>query len=145
MASSKFSVSSPAYKQPVICKPAPPPILPFYPPLLLPSLQAMAQWTDLDPLNPVDVLASFRLHLDPAGPTYSGAHAPPGYKIELTLTRLADVSYWHALLQIQWRTDPPEEKQYVSVYVNVAKPFDTGFFGDVVIPTTDFRKVRVVE
>jgi hypothetical protein len=145
MASSKFSAAPPAYKQLAICKPAPPPFPPFFPPRLLQSVSAFARWTDLDPAATRNVALTFPLDLDAAGQAYSGSGKNADYQLELTITRLADPATWKGQLSMRFQDSPPESVTYPFITVDPNRPFDTGFFGDTVIPGVDFRLIRALE
>lgn len=145
MVSSKFSIRPPARKVPCIIHPTPPPELPRAPGELPLQLSAMAHWRDLDPLAPFDLAAYIDLWLVIGVPEYFGRSAALPAYLELSLVRTDPVGIWSFWFSRIVSGGGIETKVYHNIYVDPAKPFNSGYIGDVHLPGLDFRTIYVLE
>lgn len=142
---SKFSIRPPARKVPCIIHPAPPPDLPRGPGELPLQLSAMAHWRDLDPLLMFDLAAYIDLWWVIGLPKYFGrSPALPQY-LTLELERTDPLGIWTFTFTRTVGESGTETMVYPGIAIDPAKPFNSGYVGDVHLPGLDFRSIYVLE
>lgn len=142
---SKFSIRPPARKVPCIIHPTPPPDLPLAPGELPLQLSAMAHWRDLDPLDPIDLAAYIDLWKVIGSPAYFGRSPAAPHYLQLELLRTDPAGWWDFTFTIFEPDGTSGSMIYNNIFVDPAKPFNSGYVGDVHLPGLDFRTIYVLQ
>jgi len=141
--SSKFKPPATKANYPSWCKKGPD----FQPIMIIDgwptTLQAYANWTDLDPLKPVSLSEAFQLEAITPGLHYYGQSAATGTRLEIQAIRYPDSNTWTADIWVwdQWRTG--EDFSWLKHPPQVQPPLKIIFPDDVVIPNFDFRRLSL--
>lgn len=91
------------------------------------------------------MVAQFPLNWIAAQHRYYGSSHPRGYRLELGLLHQLVPDFWHATLHVWSPYVTDWIHAYKNLTIDLSEPFDTGYFGDVVLSTKDYRVLRVME
>lgn len=144
MGSTIFSSSHPPIKPPAYCKSLIEDLPPALPPTGPIELQGFANWTDLDPLGPLDISMYAPMSRTPPAWIWSGAKTVEGTLFVITLERLTDPNPWELRLDV-WRTPTAHEwYAWPPFNMNTAIPWETPLLTQTVLPGKDYRSAQAM-
>lgn len=142
--SSLFSVGAVRRKSPAWCKKG------MYPKTLssidgYPSgLQTYAQWHEISSGREVILLETFRLQRISGVEAWAGVSSSDGYNLNLSLVQTIPPDTYLIILNLRQDLNVIDTIEWSNINIPQPEPWDTGTLLEVITPTDDYRKVRIL-
>jgi len=143
--SSKFNLSPLSILRPSICKKPHGSCWPAWPPDRPLFLHAYMELWDLDPLDPIGATGYTQMPMIDPAPIYDGTSPPAANRLRARLERAVLPNHWNLACTLYPPTPTPGFWVWTDIYVDPAKPFDTGLVRRLILPGLDYQKVRIMQ